>query len=112
MNPRLAKSIVTLYSRDWRERYGDEFVALLEALPPSPASIADACLPALVWHARRAALTAALAVCAAVPMAALYHAKPAVRTAATYAVIPSKTACKPYPKVSHGAVAGWHRCLD
>jgi hypothetical protein len=112
MNPRLARSIVTLYPREWRDRYGDEFVALLEALPPSPASIADACLPAVVRHARRAALAALLVVCAAVPMAASYHARPAVRTPATYAVIPAKTACRPYPKVSHNAFSGWHRCLD
>jgi hypothetical protein len=112
MNTRLAKSIVLLYSRDWRERYGDEFVALLEALPASPASIADACLPALARHARRAALTAVLAVCAAAPMAALYHAQPAVRVPATYAVAPAKAVCRPYPKMSHSAFAGWHRCLD
>ncbi|HEY1682719.1 MAG TPA: hypothetical protein VGF98_13825 [Candidatus Tumulicola sp.] len=112
MNTRLAKSIATLYSRDWRERYGDEFVALLEALPPSPASIVDACLPALARHARQAALTAVLAVCAAVPVAALYHARPAVRVPATYAVAPARAVCRPYPKVSHSAFAGWHRCLD
>src|SRR5580704_4323308 len=112
MNPRLAKSIATLYSRDWRDRYGDEFVALLEALPPTPSSIADACLPALARHARRAVLTAVLVVCAAFPVTASYHVRPAVRTPATYAVIPAKTACRPYPKVSHSAFAGWHRCLD
>jgi hypothetical protein len=112
VNPRLAKSIATLYSRDWRERYGEEFVALLEALPPSPVAIADACLPALALHARGAALTALLVVCAVVPVAAFYHARPAVRTPATYAMAHAKTVCRPYPKVSHSAFAGWHRCLD
>jgi len=112
VNSRLAKSIATLYSRDWRQRYGEEFVALLEALPRSPASIADACLPALAWHARRAAVASVLVVCAAVPMAVLYHARSAVRTPVTYAVSPAKAACRPYPKVSHSAFAGWHRCLD
>jgi hypothetical protein len=112
MNSRLARSIATLYSRDWRERYGDEFVALLEALPPSPSSIADACMPALARHARRAALTALLIVCAAIPVAAVYRARPAVRMQATYAVAPAKTMCRPYTKVSHSGFAGWYRCLD
>ena len=30
MNPRLARWLIGLYPRDWRDRYGEEFAALLE----------------------------------------------------------------------------------
>lgn len=30
MTPRLARWLVRLYPRDWRERYGEEFEALLQ----------------------------------------------------------------------------------
>lgn len=33
MTPRLARWLVRLYPRDWRERYGDEFEALLQDGP-------------------------------------------------------------------------------
>src|SRR5580698_8009991 len=106
MSPQLARSIVRLYSKQWRARYGDEFLALLESLPPSADNVVDACLPALSRHATRAAIALAIMVCAAASVAGtVRHVQP--RTTA-YA----QAACLPNPKISHSAFAGWHRCLD
>jgi hypothetical protein len=42
--------LVRLYPRSWRERYGDEVVALLEDRPPGPFDVADLALGALDAH--------------------------------------------------------------
>jgi len=41
MNPRLARWLARLYPPAWRERYGDEFEALLEAGPSNLRTLAD-----------------------------------------------------------------------
>lgn len=46
MNPRLARWLVRLYPRDWRERYGAEFQALLETVSGGLGSAAN-----IVWSA-------------------------------------------------------------
>jgi hypothetical protein len=115
MNPRLARTIVALYSRRWRARYGDEFLALLESLPPTSANVIDACLPALSRHAQRVAVALAIAACAAVSVAGtLRHTRPDTTVAWHVARSSAfaQTVCKQNPKVSHSAFAAWHRCLD
>lgn len=106
MSPQLARTIVQLYSKRWRARYGDEFLALLESLPPSAENVIDACLPAVSRHATRVAVALAITAYAAASVAGtVRHLQPRT-TAYTQAV------CLPNPKVSHSAFAAWHRCLD
>ena len=45
--------LIRLYPRRWRERYGEEYEALLDATPPSPRSIADVVRGAVVAHGQR-----------------------------------------------------------
>ena len=45
--------LIRLYPRRWRERYGEEYEALLDAVPPSPRSIADVVRGAVVAHGQR-----------------------------------------------------------
>jgi hypothetical protein len=42
--------LLALYPRAWRERYGTEFVALLDELEPTPALIADIAVGAIGAH--------------------------------------------------------------
>jgi hypothetical protein len=114
MNPRLARTIVALYSKRWRARYGDEFLALLGSLPPTSANVIDACLPALSRHARRVAVALAIAACAAVSVAVTLHHTRAANVAwrVAHSSAFAQTVCRPNPKVSHSAFAAWHRCLD
>jgi hypothetical protein len=44
------RRLLRLYPRRWRERYGDEFAALLEELGPTPALIGDIVRGAFVAH--------------------------------------------------------------
>jgi hypothetical protein len=46
VNRDLARVLVRLYPRAWRDRYGDEFEALLEDRQIGPRDLAD-----MVWHA-------------------------------------------------------------
>jgi hypothetical protein len=50
MNPRLARRLTRLYPLAWRERYGEEFEALLEAGPSDPRTLANSVLSALHEH--------------------------------------------------------------
>jgi hypothetical protein len=45
--------LIRLYPRRWRDRYGDEYEALLDAIPPSPRSIADVVRGAVLAHGQR-----------------------------------------------------------
>jgi hypothetical protein len=115
MSPQLARTITGLYSKRWRARYGDEFLALLESLPPTSANVIDACLPALGRHAQRVAVALAIAACAAVSVAGtLRHTRPNANVAwhIAHSSAFAQTVCLPNPKVSHSAFAAWHRCLD
>jgi len=49
---RLVRALLRLYPRAWRERYGDEFFALIAQSPVTPRVVVDVCLAALVerWH--------------------------------------------------------------
>lgn len=60
MNSKAARRIARLYPRKWRDRYGEEFQALLEQLPPSPIVILD--VVAHVMALRRGAIATALAL--------------------------------------------------
>jgi hypothetical protein len=42
MKPSLARLLIRAYPRAWRRRYGTEYSALLEDVPPTPSTIADA----------------------------------------------------------------------
>jgi hypothetical protein len=42
MTPRLARLLMRAYPPAWRRRYGSEYAALLEEVPPTPSTIADA----------------------------------------------------------------------
>jgi hypothetical protein len=44
--------LVRLYPQAWRERYGDEFAALLEERPPTPSDVLDTLRGALDAHLR------------------------------------------------------------
>ncbi|HEY3675334.1 MAG TPA: hypothetical protein VGK84_05035 [Candidatus Tumulicola sp.] len=116
MSPQLARTIAKLYSKRWQARYGDEFVALLESLPPTSGNVIDACLPALGRHARHVAVALAVAACATVSVAGtIRHHAPQEATVAWHVAhgsLSAQTVCRPNPKVSHSAFAGWHRCLD
>jgi hypothetical protein len=115
MSPQLARTITGLYSKRWRARYGDEFLALLESLPPTSGNVIDACLPALGRHAQRVAIALAIAACAAVSVAGtLRHTRPNTNVAwhiAHSSAFP-QTVCRPNPKVSYPAFVTWHQCLD
>jgi hypothetical protein len=50
MNPRLARRLTRLYPRAWRQRYGDEFEALLEAGPSDLRTLANSVFSALHEH--------------------------------------------------------------
>jgi hypothetical protein len=113
MSPRAARAIATLYAKRWQARYGDEFVALLEAMPATPAVVLDACLPAIARHARRATIAIAVAVSIAFPVTAALRSASAQNAAfhpRDYFV--AQTVCRPHPKLTRSAFAGWHRCLD
>jgi hypothetical protein len=115
VSPRLARSIVSLYSRRWQTRYGDEFVALLESLPPTASNVIDASLPALGRQAERVAIGLVIAACAAVSAAGVVRC---VRPDALVAwhtgrkVSAAQTLCHPLPKISQSAYTDWRRCLD
>lgn len=47
MNPKLAHTLIRLYPRAWRDRYGEEFAALLESNPGRPAQVANVVCAAL-----------------------------------------------------------------
>src|SRR6266481_1991984 len=54
MNPRLVRMLVRLYPRVWRERYGEEFAALLETGhcgPPTSARSLVRTAANVVWSA-------------------------------------------------------------
>jgi hypothetical protein len=48
MTPRLARILTRLYPPAWRDRYGEEFAAMLEMGPGDPGTVADS-----VWSALR-----------------------------------------------------------
>jgi hypothetical protein len=50
MNPTLARLLTRLYPRPWRERYGDEFEALLEMGPSDVRTLANSVRSALWEH--------------------------------------------------------------
>jgi hypothetical protein len=50
MNPRLARRLTRLYPRAWRQRYADEFEALLEAGPSDLRTLANSVFSALHEH--------------------------------------------------------------
>jgi hypothetical protein len=57
--------LVRLYPRAWRERYGEEYLALLEELPASPRVLLDALFGAADAHLHRRVVPAARPVPAA-----------------------------------------------
>jgi hypothetical protein len=50
MNPRLARRLTRLYPRAWRQRYGEEFEALLEAGPSDLRTLANSIFSAVHEH--------------------------------------------------------------
>jgi hypothetical protein len=50
MNPKLARLLTRLYPRRWRDRYGDEFEALLEISPSDFRTLANSVRSALWEH--------------------------------------------------------------
>jgi hypothetical protein len=50
MNPTLARLLTRLYPRHWRDRYGDEFEALLEMVPSDFRTLANSIWSALWEH--------------------------------------------------------------
>ena len=53
----ISRHLLRLYPAAWRDRYADEFVALLDDCPPSPALVFDVFLGALDARLRCSALT-------------------------------------------------------
>jgi len=47
MKPATVARLLRLYPESWRQRYGDEFAALLEAQPASMSTIADVVIGAV-----------------------------------------------------------------
>ena len=47
MNPGLSRIVIRLYPLSWRERYGEEFMALLESSPGTTRNILDIVLAAI-----------------------------------------------------------------
>jgi hypothetical protein len=67
MNSRLADLLVRLHGRQWRERYGAEFRALLEEVPGTPRVVIDALWSAIASRATPLALVVgAVASCVAI----------------------------------------------
>jgi len=66
MNARLAALLTAAHAPAWRRRYGVEFCALLEELPPTPPVIASATASALSTHASLLVTAGAFALAAAV----------------------------------------------
>jgi hypothetical protein len=54
MRPRLARLLIRAYPPAWRRRYGTEYVALLEDVPPTPSTITDAVGAGIALRARSA----------------------------------------------------------
>lgn len=50
MNPRLARLLIRLYPKAWRERYGDEFESLLQAGSPDLRTVTNIIQSALSEH--------------------------------------------------------------
>ncbi|HEY6327410.1 MAG TPA: hypothetical protein VIW73_12970 [Candidatus Cybelea sp.] len=113
MSPRLAAAICALYPRRWRARYGEEFLALLRMLPPSPATIVDGCIPAARLQAPRAIVAVIILVGAALPFALAVHrpAAPAHRAHA-FTALPPEAACRAYSSVNRVGYIEERRCLD
>lgn len=111
MSPQISRAITRLYSRRWRERYGDELEALLQDLPLSPAVVADAVLQSML--SRRvmlAAIAAVFAITLAV-LSSLLHAP--TRGAALYGSrAVAVTACRTYSSVNRSGWASRNQCLD
>jgi len=81
------RTLLRLYPRRWRERYGDEFGLVLRASPPGPGTVLDVVRGALDAHvrsARRGPLQrwALLAACAAVVGWLNFHASDDVQPVA------------------------------
>lgn len=65
----MTRYLLALYPRQWRERYGEEFAALLDDTPPTLPMVVDVVYHAAALHAGRH--QNALRVCAAVMVSAL-----------------------------------------
>ena len=61
---RLRHAAVRLYPRAWRERYGEEFAALLDDRPPCWRDVVDITTGALVMHMSRLTLVPVAFACA------------------------------------------------
>jgi hypothetical protein len=66
MNARLAALLTAVHAPAWRRRYGDEFCALLEELPATPAVVASATGSAFATRVPLLATIGAFALAAAV----------------------------------------------
>ncbi len=53
----LIRLLIRCYPRAWRRRYGEEFLAIIEQMPPTPTGIADMLRGALDAHHRYGALS-------------------------------------------------------
>lgn len=116
MKPALARALCRLYPRRWRHRYGAEFVALLEALPCEPATIADAMFAALRMRSRAIAATGIVVAGVAFVIASALHstASHAVPSAHAYSLShkAAPAACRTYSSVSNSGYVSSQRCLD
>jgi hypothetical protein len=113
LSHRIAAAICALYPGRWRTRYGEEFLALLRTLPPSPATIVDACIPAARLQAPRAIVAVIIFVGIVLPFALAVHRPAApVRRAHAFTTLPPETACRAYSSISRVGHLEEQRCLD
>lgn len=67
--------LVALHPKDWRERYGEEFAALLEDTPLTPSAVANVAAHSVALHvrARLETVLVAAAVLASVTCIVIAH---------------------------------------
>lgn len=112
MNRRLAGVLTTIQPRSWRDRYGEEFVALLLEMPASPLVVADTLKHAIVLR-RRLLLTtvAASALVIGIGLVAGHHHPAASRVGESAHARTVAAACQTYSSESANGFASTRRCL-
>ena len=111
MTQQFARTFTRLYARTWRERYGDEFEAMLREMPATPQLVVDVIFGAI--RSRRTTLAALATAVLLIAFLPLSHGKTANRVAAAPHVrsVQVAAACRTYTSISQTGRTTPRRCL-
>lgn len=112
MTRRAARTLTRLYARDWRERYGREFEALLFDVHPTAIAMADIIYSAGRSRAREILLAAAIGVGLLGLSGAAHVGSGAFHERLAVARTPISVPCRSYSSVSAGGWTTRQQCTD